>query len=127
VPTFAFLGGSAAGATRPSLTVKAPASVMNEARWSITVSGFSGPYNNVMVAKEKGEVACRTPGAAFSKRSQGIAKQHKFSVTFPAEQTTGNPPQTFTLCAYLFSGSKYIVKASHYQILPSPSESASES
>jgi hypothetical protein len=127
VPTFAFLGGSAAGATRPSLTVKAPASVINEAKWSVTVSGFSGPYKNVMVSKEKGEIACPKPEAAFNKRSQVIAKQHKFNVTFPEEQITDSPPQTFTLCAYLYSGSKYIVKVSHYQIVPNQSESTPES
>ena len=124
VPSLAFLGGSAAGATKPSLTVKAPASVVNEAKWSVTVSGFSGPYKNVMVAKEKGEVTCRKPEAAFNKRSEAIAKQHKFKVTFPEEQITENPPQTFTLCAYLYTGgSKYIVKVSHYQIVPNKSES----
>jgi hypothetical protein len=122
----ALLAASAAGATKPSLTVTAPATVVNEVRWSAVVSGFSGPYKNVMLADEKGVVACRKPEAAFNKQSKPVAKQHRFKVTFSREQITGNPPQTFTLCAYLYSGSKYIVKVSHYQIVPNKSESGSE-
>ena len=125
VAGLALLGGSAAGAGKASFTVKAPASVVNEAAYTVTVSGFSGPYRNVMVAKEKGLVSC--PAVAKNmqpKTTKSVAKEHKFSLAFHEEQFTGHPPQTFTMCAYLFSGSKYIVKVSHYQIVPDASEQA---
>jgi hypothetical protein len=120
----AVLGGSAAGATKPSLSINAPTSVENEASWSVTVSGFSGPYKNVMVAKEKGVVACPKIGNTFNKKSQAVKKEHKFKVTFSELQITGEPPQTFTMCTYLYTGSKYIVKTSHYHIVPNASERA---
>jgi hypothetical protein len=122
----ASVGSSVAGATKPSLTVRAPTSVVNEAPWSVVVSGFSGPYSFVMVAKERGEVTCRKPEAAYNKKSRVIAKQHKFKVTFSELQITGNPPQIFTMCTYLYRGSKYVVKVSHYQIVPTKAERESE-
>ena len=125
VAVLALLSGSAVGARNASFTVKAPASVVNEAAYTVTVSGFSGPYRNVMVAKEKGLVSC--PAVAKNtqpKQTKSVPTEHKFSLTFHELQITGHPPQTFTTCAYLFSGSKYIVKISHYQIVPDASEQA---
>jgi hypothetical protein len=116
-------GRGGARATKPSFTVKAPTSVENEASWSATVSGFSGSYKNVMVAKERGVVPCPKIENTFSKKSKSVAKEHKFKLTFHELQIT-EPPQTFTMCTYLYSGSKYVVKTSHYQIVPNASERA---
>jgi hypothetical protein len=89
------------------------------------VSGFSGPYRNVMVAKEKGLVSCAAVAKnALPKQTKSVAKEHRFSLVFDELQITGHPRQTSTRCVYLFSGSKYIVKVSHFQIVPTAAEQA---
>jgi hypothetical protein len=120
----AVFAAGAAAAGKPSITVKGPASVVNFTRWTVTVSGFSGPYKYAMVAEEKGEVACRKPESASNKQTKPVKKEHKFKLTFSSEQGTGKPPQIFTRCVYLFSGAKYIVKVSHYQLVPNKEEEA---
>lgn len=111
------LAQAAAKKPKASLTVKAPASVINESRWNVSASGYSGQYNRLMVSSEKGIARCTTPERSFNKKTKGIAKSHKFNVTFSLELIV-EPPQTRTLCVFLYGGSggKFIVKESRFQI-----------
>jgi hypothetical protein len=102
---------------KASLTVKAPASVLNESLWNVSASGYSGPYNTLTVSTEMGVARCTTPERSFNKLTKRIAKNHKFNVTFTDELTV-KPPQTRTLCVFLYAGSgnRFIVKESRFQI-----------
>lgn len=118
---FALVGaGNVAGATsknqKPSLTVSAPGSVTNESPWTVSASGYSGQYNTVTESNEKGTSPCPKPGNAFNKKTQRVAKHHKFKVKFSNLQIV-EEPQTRTLCVFLYGvGSKYLVKEMRYQI-----------
>ena len=101
---------------KPSLTVSAPASVTNESRWSVLATGFSGPYNTVTAATEKGITSCPSPEHAFNKHTTTVAKQQKFKVKFSILEIVESP-ETRTLCVFLYKGGgKYVVKTLHYQI-----------
>lgn len=113
------VAGASGTTQKPSLTISAPASVANEAPWSASASGYSGQYNTVTTSQEKGTVGCpKNPETAFNKKTQHIAKDHKYKIKFSFLQIV-EEPQIRTLCVFLYkagSPHKYILKTTHYQI-----------
>ena len=113
------VAGAKGKTQKPSLTISAPASVRNEAPWSASASGYSGQYNALTTSQEKGTVACpKNPETAFNKKTQHIAKYHKYKVKFSFLQIV-QEPQIRTLCVFLYKAgtpARYILKTTHYQI-----------
>jgi len=100
-----------------SIHVTAPGSITRGGAATITVTGYSGPYNEVAVSLPvAGKVVCKSPGSD-SLGMQAVTKNKTFKVNV---SNVYGAPGTLTACAYLYTAGstngKYIAKSAHLKV-----------